>query len=647
MNCRPASRILLQSFLLCVFLIWAVLPCSGDSNQTEWRHWKLSGPWGGNIQALVPDRNQPGVWFAINNATLYRSSDGANSWTRLIGGATSVSVNPKTSEALATAWDWSGRGEVYSISRNGRSVRRILKGPYLEHIQWAPDGSSRVYATGWTEFFASLNGGRSWRSMHTFPEGEGHFWLEMGEFVVPPFDVKTIYLSLMYDTDYCCDYCENHVSYDGGHSWQKMKNLLGFANSWDPSAPDRLFAYYKGSTAHLTPSGWEYYSPFFPIDEVAFDPSNPNHMYGFNRGYYGEQGTVLETSDSGRTWTPIETVSSMAQVPLAVTSNGSLLLSRQDAGLFKRMQPHHWQPVNQGFQPPEIPRISKSPKGRTVYALTGNTVFRFDEQKHSWRSSMTGALRERYRQIDNIVADPRMGNHVLASTHDGFMYSKNGGRTWRPSVSHWGGREDEFLFDPKDDNRVYAWEYSTLFVSDDGGGSFSVLYGFWTDDYPDIQRILTDPVDANVLYAVTSSGVYKSTNRGSGFQYLSKPKNMELLDGALLGAPNALLVIDREMNVYRTSDGLHWEQTGRLPGHQWIHGFRLFPADNAGTTFYAIYDDYWSWPEQNYFLQSTDGGVIWTDARGDLSSRTIIYDMTDPRFHPVYLATSRGVLSEK
>ncbi len=41
-----------------------------------------------------------------------------------------------------------------------------------------------------------------------------------------------------------------------------------------------------------------------------------------------------------------------------------------------------------------------------------------------------------------------------------------------------------------------------------------------------------------------------------------------------------------------------------------------------------------------------NGGVTWTHASRELGSLSV-NDITDPRYHPIYLATDRGVLVEK
>src|SRR5262245_50675551 len=39
------------------------------------------GPNGGIVTAVVPDRNNPQVWYSINNENLYRSTDQGRHWS--------------------------------------------------------------------------------------------------------------------------------------------------------------------------------------------------------------------------------------------------------------------------------------------------------------------------------------------------------------------------------------------------------------------------------------------------------------------------------------------------------------------------------------------------------------------------------------
>jgi hypothetical protein len=257
-------------FLLAILLATAH-PCLSGSLEAAWLHWKLTGPLGGSISALFPDRNQPDVWFALKGSTLYRSSDGANSWVKVLASASTVAVNPKTSEALVSGWSYPGGSQLFSISKDGKLVRRILKGRYLRDVTWSPDGSSRVYASDGSEFCASSDGGRTWETLHKFKGQHIH------GFVISPFDSNTIYLTMGWWLDRWRD--TTSVTKDGGRSWSKVGHVISFISPWDPAAPQEIFGLQQDHVVQLTRAGWKYFVKHFPSYDIAFDPSNPNHIF--------------------------------------------------------------------------------------------------------------------------------------------------------------------------------------------------------------------------------------------------------------------------------------------------------------------------------------------------------------------------------
>jgi hypothetical protein len=66
----------------------------------------------------------------------------------------------------------------------------------------------------------------------------------------------------------------------------------------------------------------------------------------------------------------------------------------------------------------------------------------------------------------------------------------------------------------------------------------------------------------------------------------------------------------------------------------------LLPADDAGKRFLVLLEY-----GRSKFLESKDGGVSWKVQ--ELASDVRIYDMTDPLYGPIYLATNKGVLMQK
>src|SRR5437016_1495414 len=119
------SQRFMTQLLTILFLFALTIPCSAD--------WRWIGPEAGTIEQLAPDRNHPGIWYAVNNGRLYRSVDDGNQWepTAIKGlagwrgdgyyyfAAPPVSVQPLTSEVFVAApdgvWVSSDLGKTFSL----------------------------------------------------------------------------------------------------------------------------------------------------------------------------------------------------------------------------------------------------------------------------------------------------------------------------------------------------------------------------------------------------------------------------------------------------------------------------------------------------------------------------------------------------
>lgn len=128
-------------------------------------------------------------------------------------------------------------------------------------------------------------------------------------------------------------------------------------------------------------------------------------------------------------------------------------------------------------------------------------------------------------RVAAIAVDPSNAKHLLiGSAGGGIWESSDTGATWDPRTDQMPSLAiGSVLFDPSNPKRVYAGSgegnfYANLgagvYQSTDGGATWSVLasapfvgVGFF--------KLAIDPNDSHVLYAATTGGFFKSSNRGS------------------------------------------------------------------------------------------------------------------------------------
>lgn len=128
-------------------------------------------------------------------------------------------------------------------------------------------------------------------------------------------------------------------------------------------------------------------------------------------------------------------------------------------------------------------------------------------------------------RVAAIAVDPSNPKHLLVGSAGGGIWeSTDIGNTWQPRTDQMPSLAiGAVVFDPSNPKRVYAGSgegnfYANLgagvYVSSDGGTTWKVLasapfvgVGFF--------QLTVDPKDSQTLYAATTAGFFKSTNRGS------------------------------------------------------------------------------------------------------------------------------------
>ncbi len=159
--------------------------------------------------------------------------------------------------------------------------------------------------------------------------------------------------------------------------------------------------------------------------------------------------------------------------------------------------------------------------------------------------------------------------------------------------------------------------------SDDGGKTFSRRsQGMFVEC--DVRALAAHPANPHLVYAGTSEGVYRSTDRGEHWVRLEGPLN-HLVTWSLLVSPHdpdTLYAGTRPAHLFRSSDaGRSWIQLGVAIAQQChnivynrVTTLVADPADSQGL---------WAGIEIDSVRHSTDGGDSWASLQTGLSSQDI------------------------
>jgi len=296
------------------------------------------------------------------------------------------------------------------------------------------------------------------------------------------------------------------------------------------------------------------------VQGIALDPSNPMILYA------GAAKGLCKTTKGGLDNWPsvgLEPLGPNAivvdpeepQIVYAGTYSSGVWRSPDAGGA--------WEPVNDGITYPDIRAMAIDPENpETVYAATdGGGVFKTVNGGESWDESNVGLIDKTIRAL---VIDPKNPETLYAGTWHGVYKTTDGAATW--SADPQGPLYDvdvrALALDPTNPQVVYAGtDPRGVFRSDDGGKT-------WTKSAaPLTERILSlavDPKTPSDVYAGTTSGVFRSRDRGmswepAGLHWSARAWTLVFDDRTT----PPTLYYGGEGGVLKTQDGgLHWEVTG-------------------------------------------------------------------------------------
>lgn len=363
------------------------------------------------------------------------------------------------------------------------------------------------------------------------------------------------------------------------------------------------------------------------MSSLAIDPSNSSRIYLAVNFYVAEVGGILQSDDSGDTWTPIKPdlpanapVGSLAIDPSNPSTlyglSNNVILKSTDGGVT-------WRGAADGLSAIDVSTLAVSPlDASTVYASAGNSLFKSLDGGATWNtlfsfqlfnspgpvivaspypdgsSAYPQSLLIDFSNPDNLYLSTNRSNGCYAA--DNLLFkSTDGGTSWDNSISPQtsgcvlggffapaGGLK---AMDPIDPATLYVAEdddddgYWQLLRTRDGGATWSNV-GDFPNNFPNnvqagVWALAIDPTMPTTMYAGMddfgiyshlAGGVYKTTDGGITWNSLG-------LSGA---AVNLLVIAPGQSNVlYAVTEG----------HYSFPQGFRgLFKSTDSGATWCAI-----------------------------------------------------------
>ena len=215
---------------------------------------------------------------------------------------------------------------------------------------------------------------------------------------------------------------------------------------------------------------------------------------------------------------------------------------------------------------------------------------------------------------------------------------------WSPTGPD-GGDARRFAFSAADPDRIYLGTTdSWIYVSSDGGSSWSRLAKLGTRDDLVVDSLVVDRTDPRTLYAGvwvlghSDGGIYVSHDLGKTWAEVADMHGQSVRALAQASSNAHVLVAGTLRGVYRSADkGLHWSEISPAGGSE-IHEVESVAIDPYDPEI--IYAGTWHLP-----WKTSDGGAHWNNIHEGVIDDSDVFSMiVDPsRPSVMFLSACSGI----
>ncbi|MBT6235345.1 MAG: T9SS type A sorting domain-containing protein [Bacteroidetes bacterium] len=342
-----------------------------------------------------------------------------------------------------------------------------------------------------------------------------------------------------------------------------LKTKTSFANGWEELGPWDA----NNVTSHYSPG-------IGRVEDFWVDPANDQTIYLASRS-----GGFWKTTDGGANWTNTTdylVASGVRTIAVNPSNKNEILINVQQGG----------NGYTQGVY-------------RSTNAGATWTASAFIPDNLNW-----GGLGDNER-IYKIKYHPTVANKIFLGTTKGLYVSTDNLATWTQLFT---GATTDITFHPTNDQIVYAFrnngtDRNVLKKSTDGGATFSNAGTFANNGERQI-FLSVSPDEPSHVYAASTNGVYKSTNEGNIFAFLTNPEEAGLAFAVSDLDVNAMIYGYVDLHNSTDNGATFTKQTSwSTQDESYVHA-DLRIAGCVNGVFYVGTD--------GYLAKSEDNGVTWT-----------------------------------
>jgi photosystem II stability/assembly factor-like uncharacterized protein len=317
---------------------------------------------------------------------------------------------------------------------------------------------------------------------------------------------------------------------------------------------------------------------------------------------------VIKTLDGGQTWIVSNVIASstsnisgldVSDMAFDASNNQTIYLSSTDSGLWKTTDAAQtWKQILSKVTVYDfyvVPQNNNDIYAVGIYDSHGK-IIESQDGGVSWQELYNES--SQLNSVNTIVADPNNPQIVLAALNDGtLLKSIDGGLSWLVQYN-FNNQTLKLRYDSAH-NLYMLLKNDGIYESTDNGQTWSsiskpltdmAVYNESTlrvDTVSSFVKFALDPNIPGVIYTTTSKGLYKTTDNGKNWAFLSLPVNSSGQLPRAIATDNGGMVAYTSIGgtIYRSIDGGQSWQTQETPTTYAINKILIDPQKS--TTMYA------------------------------------------------------------
>ena len=304
----------------------------------------------------------------------------------------------------------------------------------------------------------------------------------------------------------------------------------------------------------------------------------------------------------------------IVSIALHPTNSNILYVATNDAVYKSRDGGKSWEKFP-SFSARRVTTVAIDPQlPATVYAGTmGDAVYKSPDGGQHWLPHNVG-LKEHVSFVNQFVFHPALSERVYAATTVGAFYSKDAGREWEERMN--GMKEVHIVtaiaINPKDPSVLYGGTTGGIYRSDDGAMTWKKMNNGLIPESElmasmalGVNAIEIDHVNPDVVYAGTTKGLYRTTNRGESWDRIGQSIPEPFISSIVLHPSDpSVIYVGGPGGVWKSGDGgKTW--TAKNEGLASLNIRALAMEPNNLTSLYAGTNG-------SGLYRTTDAGGTWT-----------------------------------